>query len=268
MANQINWNPVYIRTDLSDKPKQRIDSDYWNALWNSVIDQGDNNTQGVLLLKTEVEVLIEQFAEVLDTATGIVAVATQQANLAQGHQVKAEDAAYDSENSAILSKSWAIGGTGERVDEDTDNAKYYSEQIAATAEDVAEQKAIFDDTASKALGDLTQIVEDAEKSLDDAISAQTTVFEGFVADTTFIKDEAVEAKSSAKASEDAAKNAEANAKAAQAAAEKARDEAQTAAGGDFVTPEEFEEGVKDFVTNSDMVAYVDSVMKVDENVEV
>ena len=32
---------------------------------------------------------------------------------------------------ALLSESWAIGGTGLRPDEDTNNAKYYAEQAAA-----------------------------------------------------------------------------------------------------------------------------------------
>ena len=85
MANKLDWNPIYIRTVTEDKPKFRVDADYWNALWNSTIEQGDNNAAGVLLLKTEVELLTEQFAYMLDTGTGIVAIATQQAKLAEGH---------------------------------------------------------------------------------------------------------------------------------------------------------------------------------------
>ena len=46
-------------------------------------------------------------------------------------------------NSAILSKSWAIGGTGSRTDEDTDNSKYYSEQSKFYAKQ-AEQSASKD----------------------------------------------------------------------------------------------------------------------------
>ena len=48
----------------------------------------------------------------------------------------AEDAiaaAKEAANSATASKSYAIGGTGTRTGENTDNAKYYSEQAAAAA---------------------------------------------------------------------------------------------------------------------------------------
>lgn len=37
------------------------------------------------------------------------------------------------ETSAILAESWAVGGTGERTGEDTNNAKYWSEQAAQAA---------------------------------------------------------------------------------------------------------------------------------------
>lgn len=46
------------------------------------------------------------------------------------------------ENSATLSKSYAVGGTGTRTGEDTDNSKYYSERSQAssqTAQSYAEQ---------------------------------------------------------------------------------------------------------------------------------
>ena len=71
---------------------------------------------------------------------------------------------------------------------------------------------------------------------------------------------ATAARTSANNAEDSAEQAEASkvaAQAAQTAAEKARDEAQKFAGGDFVTPEEFEEGTKDFVSQGDMERYVD-----------
>ena len=41
------------------------------------------------------------------------------------------------ENAAILSESYAKGGTGTREGEDTDNAKYYAESVANTISDVA-----------------------------------------------------------------------------------------------------------------------------------
>lgn len=103
MANKIAWNPIYIRTLIANKPKQVVNADYWNALWNVTIEQGDNNTVGILLLKNEFEVLHEQHSVMLDKATGIVALATEQANLAKGHQLKAEEAANVVMNSRIKS---------------------------------------------------------------------------------------------------------------------------------------------------------------------
>ena len=41
----------------------------------------------------------------------------------------AQGYAQNSSDNAILSKSWAVGGTGTRTDEDTDNAKYYKEWV-------------------------------------------------------------------------------------------------------------------------------------------
>lgn len=166
MANYIKWNPIHISTSIADKPKQRIDADYWNSLWNQVILQGDNNTKGVLLLKTEVEVLVEQFAEMLDTATGIVARATQQTSLAEGHQVKAEEAAVKSEISAkeskqesLLAKSWAVGGTGVRSDENSNNAKHYCSQAQNVASHVDEQVNNIKDLSEQAIRDAAEVAK-------------------------------------------------------------------------------------------------------------
>lgn len=61
-----------------------------------------------------------------NTATAQAAIATNQANLAAGY-------AANVDNFAKEAKSWAVGGTGTRQGEDTDNSKYYS-QVAHNAE--------------------------------------------------------------------------------------------------------------------------------------
>ena len=61
-------------------------------------------------------------------------------------------------NSATLSKSWAVGGTGSRTDEDTDNSKYYSEQSKFYAKQ-AEQ------SASKDYQQVLQELEDIKSSV-------------------------------------------------------------------------------------------------------
>lgn len=47
---------------------------------------------------------------------------------------RAEGAADSADESAILSESWAVGGTGTRSGEDTDNAKHYAELAAQSAD--------------------------------------------------------------------------------------------------------------------------------------
>lgn len=56
--------------------------------------------------------------------------AAASANSAEGFATDAETAEQNSEANATLAKSWAVGGTGTRVDEDTYNAFYYASEAA------------------------------------------------------------------------------------------------------------------------------------------
>lgn len=49
----MNWTPKYINKTIEDRPRQRITADYWNSLMNLLVTQGDNNTTGIDLIKTE-----------------------------------------------------------------------------------------------------------------------------------------------------------------------------------------------------------------------
>lgn len=67
--------------------------------------------------------------------------AATSATNAHTSEINAQDYATDASNSAltaatkaVLAESWAIGGTGMRSGEDTNNAKYYSELAAQSAE--------------------------------------------------------------------------------------------------------------------------------------
>lgn len=62
---------------------------------------------------------------ILATCQNIQAAVERFVNLAQGHESQAE--IY-----SLESKSWAVGGTGTRDGENTDNSKYYSEQAKKT----------------------------------------------------------------------------------------------------------------------------------------
>ena len=56
------------------------------------------------------------------------------ANAANESKDAAAASANQSANNVILSKSWAVGGTGIRVDEDKNNAKYFAEQAQGIAQ--------------------------------------------------------------------------------------------------------------------------------------
>lgn len=53
---------------------------------------------------------------------------------AEQSAVQSATSASESADSATLSKSWAVGGTGQRDGEDTNNSKYWSEQSQKSAE--------------------------------------------------------------------------------------------------------------------------------------
>ena len=108
---------------------------------------------------------------------------------------EAKSSSASAASSAETAKSWAIGGTGTRAGEDTDNAKYY----AGTAKASADAASGHSSTA-------------AAKASDAASSASN----------------AADSAAAAKTSED-------NARAAQAAAEEAKDKATEIVGGDFAT---------------------------------
>lgn len=50
--------------------------------------------------------------------------------VAQARQYAAQAQQYASSDNAMLSQSWAVGGTGTRYQEDTNNSKYWCEQAA------------------------------------------------------------------------------------------------------------------------------------------
>ena len=63
-----------------------------------------------------------------NTATQKASEASSSAISAKASETKATEKATSATNDALLAKSYAVGGTGIREGEDTDNAKYYKEQ--------------------------------------------------------------------------------------------------------------------------------------------
>lgn len=96
-------------------------------------------------------------------AAGSATEAAGSAQDAADSEAAAQDSKEDAANSALLSQSWAVGGTGIREGEETDNSKYYCQQ-AHGFRDEAEH---FSQSAENAVEQINKKLEMAEFSIDD-----------------------------------------------------------------------------------------------------
>lgn len=129
-----------------------------------------------------------------DETAGIVAQATAQAG--------------EAADSATLSQSWARGGTGTRSGEDTNNAKYFSEQAQASATGASTSAGAAAGSASTAQSAASQ--------------AQTA------------RGQAQTARDAAQSAASQAQGAKTDAEDAAQRAEQAAEDAEAIAGGDFI----------------------------------
>lgn len=62
----VDWTPQYLNFKVTNRSHQAIDVDYWNALWNVVIAQADNNTAGIEYIKENLlEIDWSEIAEIM-----------------------------------------------------------------------------------------------------------------------------------------------------------------------------------------------------------
>ena len=92
-----------------------------------------------------------------EASTSATKAKTSESN-AKASEINAKKYMDDVHSYKLESQSWAIGGTGSRTDEDTDNSKYYSEQSKFYAKQ-AEQ------SASKDYQQVLQELEDIKSSV-------------------------------------------------------------------------------------------------------
>ncbi len=152
-------------------------------------------------------------------------------------QTNAEAAQASAAESADTAKSWAVGGTGNREGEDTDNARYYAEQAGVIAsETAAEVRSAFEALASAAensAGQAQAAQSGAEAAARNAKAAQTGA-EQAEENARVEQGAATEARRGAEAAKQAAeaakKGAELAEQEAQGASELAQAAAETAAG--------------------------------------
>lgn len=112
-------------------------------------------------------------AEDADAIKSDITLLVQQA---KDYAETASQAAEDAEDYAVLSRSYAIGGTGTRTGENTDNSKYYSEQAGTSATD-----------AQTAEATATAKATEASNSADRAMSATPEGYEDFVNNSLSVK---------------------------------------------------------------------------------
>lgn len=112
-------------------------------------------------------------AEDADAIKSDITLLVQQA---KDYAETASQAAEDAEDFATLAKSYAIGGTGTRTGENTDNSKYYSEQAGTSATN-----------AQTAEATATAKATEASNSADRAMSATPEGYEDFVDNSLSVK---------------------------------------------------------------------------------
>jgi hypothetical protein len=154
-----------------------------------------------------------------NTATAQAAIATNQANLAAGY-------AANVDNFAKTAKSWAVGGTGTRSGEDTDNSKYYSQQahdseINAAASETAAAASEANAAASETAAAASE--SNAATSESNAASSETNAAAS--------ESSAATSASNAASSESNAATSETNAAASATAAGESEDDSEAWAWG-------------------------------------
>lgn len=114
-----------------------------------VFEQYDAAFREILAQVQELAAQTEQYKDAVNSIRNdIVNTYMPQIQAAAAHAAAAKNSADSAADSAKLSESWAVGGTGTRVGEDTDNSKHYSKQAADLVE---EAKQIIAASSSGAL---------------------------------------------------------------------------------------------------------------------
>ena len=109
-----------------------------------------------------------------DAAAGAAGAAETAKNAAEAAKTVAESAKTAASNHAILSQSYAKGGTGTREGEDADNAKYYKEESSASKIDAESAKKAAEAANTSAQGAKTAAQATAQSAETAKQSAQSS----------------------------------------------------------------------------------------------
>lgn len=107
---------------------QIIEDSKFATTWKFVITVEDSVIADTTMEQEFTPSAVESIKEMITGAATAVGQAKDAEANAKASAADAVDAATISQNNSILAKSWAVGGTDTRTDEDIDNSKYYSNQ--------------------------------------------------------------------------------------------------------------------------------------------
>ena len=136
--------PGELGVTLLNDPKA-VDGKALHASFGQGVDK-------TLMTFEDAEAMIEDASE--QAATEAVEAATHQAEIY----------AENSSASATQSQSYAVGGTGSREGENTDNSKYYKEEAASSASNAASSASNASSSASAAASSASQAGSSADRA--------------------------------------------------------------------------------------------------------
>ena len=200
------------RADLSDflTPTEFTDSSTidFSVSGSTVTATIKNGSITLAMLESTVLSTIQGYVTAAQTAAGNASTSETNAGTyrdqAQTAATNSASSASEAGAKATLSQSWAIGGTGTRQGEDTNNSKYYSQQSAASAQ-----------SASTSANSAMEQADSAEASAASALQSASNAEQS--------KNEAAQSKS------DAATSAQQSAASASAASQSASESAESKA---------------------------------------
>ena len=257
-ANELVYYPydeygVFVKSTRTNNTTPPLDSNGdLNAGWETVVDFNAvmSSIQAALNAKTSAEQAASS-AQAAQTAQNAAETAESNASAsatsAAQNASQAAQNATNASNSAVLSMSWAVGGTGTRAGEDTNNSEYYAGQAgqsatsastSASAASASERSAGQNaSSASQSAGQAEQSATEAANSASAAATSRQSA-NASAQGAVQAAGQAGQSASSAANSANAAANSEANAESAAVRAEAAADRAEEIIGSDYATTAE------------------------------
>ena len=124
-----------------------------------------------------IDQILEEVKKLAKQAADSAKAAKQSESNAKKSELAAADSATQSNNSSTLSQSWAVGGTGTRPDEDTNNSKYFAGQSNTSAQSATSSKNAAANSASQAVTSAASASKDAKRA-EDAADRATSIVQG------------------------------------------------------------------------------------------